>query len=113
MNTGPVLVFAVPPASLCFKSSVGRSDRLLQFAPTNLHSQRMQVTGPDSAGTSGLDIGDVHVCSSSSFAPQLLRLPSGVWYEVITFGAPADHHQAFRHGGLRRLLGKHASRTDG
>uniref|UniRef100_A0A146Y6D4 Type II inositol 3,4-bisphosphate 4-phosphatase, putative n=1 Tax=Fundulus heteroclitus TaxID=8078 RepID=A0A146Y6D4_FUNHE len=68
-------------ASSCFKASSSKSDRHLQFVPTNLHSQRMEVTGPDSAG---------------------------VWYEVVTFGAPADHHQAFRHGGLKKLISKHA-----
>ncbi|XP_055369397.1 type II inositol 3,4-bisphosphate 4-phosphatase-like isoform X2 [Betta splendens] len=68
-------------ALACFKSSSSRSDRHLQFAPTNLHSQRMEVTSPDSPG---------------------------VWYEIITFGAPADHHQSFKHGGLKRLLSKHA-----
>ncbi|KAM4564451.1 type II inositol 3,4-bisphosphate 4-phosphatase-like [Fundulus diaphanus] len=70
-------------ASSCFKASSSKSDRHFQFIPTNLHSQRMEVTGPDSAG---------------------------VWYEVVTFGAPADHHQAFRHGGLKRLISKHADR---
>uniref|UniRef100_A0A3B4WAF8 Type II inositol 3,4-bisphosphate 4-phosphatase-like n=1 Tax=Seriola lalandi dorsalis TaxID=1841481 RepID=A0A3B4WAF8_SERLL len=55
----------------------------LQFVPTNLHSQRMEVTSPDS-----------------------------VWYEVITFGAPADHHQAFKHGGLKKLLSKHTNHRD-
>lgn len=39
-------------------------------------------------------------CNSLSLSP-------GVWYEVITFGAPSDHHQAFRHGGLGRLLSGH------
>ncbi|XP_023202679.1 type II inositol 3,4-bisphosphate 4-phosphatase-like isoform X2 [Xiphophorus maculatus] len=68
----------------CFKASSSKSDRHLQFIPTNLHSQRMEVTGPGS---------------------------SGVWYEVITFGAPADHHQAFKHGGLKRLLIKHTDHT--
>ncbi|XP_076581069.1 type II inositol 3,4-bisphosphate 4-phosphatase-like isoform X2 [Chaetodon auriga] len=72
-------------ASSCFKSSTSKSDKHLQFVPTNLHSQRMEVTGPDSAG---------------------------VWYEVMTFGAPADHHQSFKHGGLRRLLSKHAAQRD-
>uniref|UniRef100_A0A3B4YYJ7 Type II inositol 3,4-bisphosphate 4-phosphatase-like n=1 Tax=Stegastes partitus TaxID=144197 RepID=A0A3B4YYJ7_9TELE len=67
-------------ASSCFKVSSAKSDRHLQFVPTNLHSQRMEVTNPDS-----------------------------VWYDVITFGAPADHHQAFKHGGLRRLLSKHTN----
>ncbi|KAM6909231.1 type II inositol 3,4-bisphosphate 4-phosphatase-like [Xenentodon cancila] len=73
-------------ASSCFKSSRSKSDRHLQFVPTNLHSQRMEVTSPDS---------------------------TGVWYEVITFGAPADHHQAFKHGGLKRLLRKHTHHRDG
>uniref|UniRef100_A0A3Q0R8F4 Inositol polyphosphate-4-phosphatase type II B n=1 Tax=Amphilophus citrinellus TaxID=61819 RepID=A0A3Q0R8F4_AMPCI len=68
------------PATSCFKSSTSKSDRHLQFVPTNLHSQRMEVTGPDS-----------------------------VWYDVITFGAPADHHQAFKHGGLKKLLNKHSN----
>uniref|UniRef100_A0A3Q3G0L0 Type II inositol 3,4-bisphosphate 4-phosphatase-like n=1 Tax=Kryptolebias marmoratus TaxID=37003 RepID=A0A3Q3G0L0_KRYMA len=63
---------------LSSKSSSSKADRHLQFVPTNLHSQRMEVKGPDR-----------------------------VWYEVITVGAPADHHQAFKHGGLRRLLRKH------
>ncbi|XP_070785504.1 type II inositol 3,4-bisphosphate 4-phosphatase-like [Enoplosus armatus] len=66
----------------CFKSSSSKSEKHLQFVPTNLHSQRMEVTNPDS---------------------------TGVWYEFITFGAPADHHQAFKHGGLKRLLSKHTN----
>ncbi|KAG7232699.1 hypothetical protein INR49_008219, partial [Caranx melampygus] len=36
-------------ASSCFKSSSSKSDRHLQFVPTNLHSQRMEVTNPDSS----------------------------------------------------------------
>uniref|UniRef100_A0A669BFY0 Type II inositol 3,4-bisphosphate 4-phosphatase n=1 Tax=Oreochromis niloticus TaxID=8128 RepID=A0A669BFY0_ORENI len=67
-------------ASSCFKPSTSKSDRHLQFVPTNLHTQRMEVTSPDS-----------------------------VWYDVITFGAPADHHQAFKHGGLKKLLSKHTN----
>ncbi|XP_068163857.1 type II inositol 3,4-bisphosphate 4-phosphatase-like isoform X3 [Antennarius striatus] len=72
-------------ASFCFKSSRRKSDKHLQFVPTNLHSQRMEVTSPDSPG---------------------------MWYEVITFGAPADHHQSFKHGGLKRLLNKHRKQGD-
>uniref|UniRef100_A0A3Q3INQ3 Inositol polyphosphate-4-phosphatase type II B n=1 Tax=Monopterus albus TaxID=43700 RepID=A0A3Q3INQ3_MONAL len=36
----------------CFKSCSSRSNRYLQFVPTNLHSQRMMVTDPGSTGTS-------------------------------------------------------------
>ncbi|XP_049923957.1 type II inositol 3,4-bisphosphate 4-phosphatase-like isoform X4 [Epinephelus moara] len=72
-------------ASSCFKSSGSKSDKHLQFVPTNLQSQRMEVTNPGS---------------------------TGVWYEVITFGAPSDHHQAFKHGGLKRLLSKHTNLRD-
>ncbi|XP_044039765.1 type II inositol 3,4-bisphosphate 4-phosphatase-like isoform X2 [Siniperca chuatsi] len=72
-------------ASSCFKSSSSKSGKHLQFVPTNLHSQRMEVTNPDS---------------------------TGVWYDFITFGAPADHHQAFKHGGLKRLLSKHTNHRD-
>nr|XP_020514892.2 type II inositol 3,4-bisphosphate 4-phosphatase-like isoform X1 [Labrus bergylta] len=71
--------------SSCFKSSGSKSDKHLQFVSTNLHAQRMEVTAADS---------------------------TGVWYEVITFGAPADHHQAFKHGGLKRLLSKHSNQAD-
>ncbi|XP_067435381.1 type II inositol 3,4-bisphosphate 4-phosphatase-like isoform X1 [Thunnus thynnus] len=71
--------------SSCFKSSTSKSVRHLQFVPTNLHSQRMEVTCPGS---------------------------TGVWYDVITFGAPTDHHQAFKHGGLKRLLHKHTNHRD-
>lgn len=65
--------------SSSFKTSRSKSDALLQFVPTNLHCQRMEVVSPD--------------CT-------------GVWYEITTFGAPADHHQGFKQGGLKRLLSK-------
>uniref|UniRef100_A0A3Q4BAM2 Inositol polyphosphate-4-phosphatase type II B n=1 Tax=Mola mola TaxID=94237 RepID=A0A3Q4BAM2_MOLML len=67
----------------CYQETLAELDRLSgkgTFVPTNLHSQRMEVTSPDS-----------------------------VWYEVITFGAPADHHQSFKHGGLKRLLSRRSS----
>ncbi|XP_069374654.1 type II inositol 3,4-bisphosphate 4-phosphatase-like isoform X2 [Paralichthys olivaceus] len=72
-------------AATCFKSSNRKSDRHLQFVPTNLHSQRMEVTNPSSPG---------------------------VWYDVITFGAPAHHHQTFKHGGLKKLLSRHTKYRD-
>ncbi|XP_055085172.1 type II inositol 3,4-bisphosphate 4-phosphatase-like [Periophthalmus magnuspinnatus] len=66
-------------ASCSFKASSSKSERHLQFVPTNLHCQRMEVTSPDT---------------------------TGVWYDVTTFGAPADHHQGFKQGGLRRLMSR-------
>ncbi|XP_056156782.1 type II inositol 3,4-bisphosphate 4-phosphatase-like [Lampris incognitus] len=68
-------------SSPCFKGSLSRSDRHLLFVPTNLHAQRMEViTHPGSPG---------------------------LWYDAITVGAPADHYHGFKHGGLRKQLGKH------
>uniref|UniRef100_A0A3B4AQ21 Inositol polyphosphate-4-phosphatase type II B n=1 Tax=Periophthalmus magnuspinnatus TaxID=409849 RepID=A0A3B4AQ21_9GOBI len=60
------------------KTKPVKSERHLQFVPTNLHCQRMEVTSPDTT----------------------------VWYDVTTFGAPADHHQGFKQGGLRRLMSR-------
>ncbi|KAL0970608.1 hypothetical protein UPYG_G00244380 [Umbra pygmaea] len=65
-------------SSGCFKSSCSKSDRYLEFIPVNLHAQRMQVTCPRRT----------------------------VWYDVVTFGAPSDHYQGFKHGGLQRILNK-------
>uniref|UniRef100_A0A3B4AQA7 Inositol polyphosphate-4-phosphatase type II B n=1 Tax=Periophthalmus magnuspinnatus TaxID=409849 RepID=A0A3B4AQA7_9GOBI len=61
--------------------SSSKSERHLQFVPTNLHCQRMEVTSPDTTG-------------------------KNIWYDVTTFGAPADHHQGFKQGGLRRLMSR-------
>ncbi|KAJ0006154.1 hypothetical protein NQD34_013427 [Periophthalmus magnuspinnatus] len=72
-------IFSVFSASCSFKASSSKSERHLQFVPTNLHCQRMEVTSPDT---------------------------TGVWYDVTTFGAPADHHQGFKQGGLRRLMSR-------
>ncbi|TNM93922.1 hypothetical protein fugu_002098 [Takifugu bimaculatus] len=72
-------------ASCCLKSSNSKCDKYLQFVPTNLHSQRMEVITSD----------NISEC-----------------YEVITFGAPADHHQSFRRGGLSRLVAKTADRAE-
>ncbi|CAL8326056.1 unnamed protein product [Lota lota] len=67
--------------SSCFKSSQRKADRYVQFVPTNLHLQRMEV---------------IHDPNKT-----------GVCYDVITVGAAADHHMSFKHGGLKRLLSKH------
>ncbi|XP_030193517.1 type II inositol 3,4-bisphosphate 4-phosphatase isoform X1 [Gadus morhua] len=68
-------------ASSCFKSSQRKADRHLQFVPTNLHLQRMEV---------------IHDPNTT-----------GECYDVITVGAAANHHMSFKHGGLKRLISKH------
>uniref|UniRef100_A0A8C6S6J5 Type II inositol 3,4-bisphosphate 4-phosphatase-like n=1 Tax=Neogobius melanostomus TaxID=47308 RepID=A0A8C6S6J5_9GOBI len=78
-------------ASSSFKASSSKSERHLQFVPTNLHSQRMEVTSSDTV--------DIAALTKSLLSP-------GVWYDVTTFGAPAEHHQGFKQGGLRRLMCK-------
>lgn len=62
-----------------FKKSIDKSDKLLEFIPTNLHLQTMQVSQAEVRGKDAM-------------------------YDITTVGAPAAHTLKFHNGGLRRLL---------
>ncbi|KAK2184836.1 hypothetical protein NP493_251g03006 [Ridgeia piscesae] len=69
-----------------FKPSVKKSHKEVEFAPTNLHLQRMWVHNEDKEKYKFVDI-----------------VP-GACYDVMTFGAFTAFTQKYKHGGLRRQL---------
>ncbi|XP_071951423.1 inositol polyphosphate-4-phosphatase type I A-like isoform X2 [Antedon mediterranea] len=62
-----------------FKRSMDKTDKQLEFVPTNLHLQMLKV---EENMADGRDAS----------------------YDIVTFGAPAAHPHKFRHGGLLKLL---------
>uniref|UniRef100_A0A6Q2XW48 Inositol polyphosphate-4-phosphatase type II B n=1 Tax=Esox lucius TaxID=8010 RepID=A0A6Q2XW48_ESOLU len=64
-----------------------------------------KLTGSSASFKSSCNKTDRHL----EFIPVNLhtqRMQVTSWYDVVTVGAPSDHYQGFKHGGLQRLLNK-------